>query len=462
MQSRYLYSLRLLLGGTDIILINLAFFTAFIIANHVDKALDFVLYRDYIININILWVLSSNMQTLYAKNTVTSLEKVYRATWRSIVMHMVCWAFFLLFSKDNEISRAFISLFYTSFFTFLLGSRFLLTVLENMLSKHFSIRKPVAVMGMNTTGIRLAAYFEKNQHYNFEGFLDHDSQLFVDNNGNLLPAACEQIKKAADSGIKEVYVSLTAEKLSDAGSLIQEAERQCVRLKFVPDFSQSLASPFSINYMGDFPVISLRKEPLEEMHNRFRKRIADILFSTAVILFVMSWLYPIIAILIKIQSPGPVLFKQLRSGRNNEMFWCYKFRSMKMNRDSDSKQATKNDNRVTSIGRFLRKSSLDEFPQFFNVLLGNMSIVGPRPHMLKHTEQYRAIIDKYMVRHYLKPGITGWAQVNGFRGETINLDLMEKRVEHDIWYLENWSAMLDVKIVFLTIINMIKGEESAY
>ena len=135
---------------------------------------------------------------------------------------------------------------------------------------------------------------------------------------------------------------------------------------------------------------------------------------------------------------------------------------MKMNKDSDSKQATKNDNRVTPIGRFLRKSSLDEFPQFFNVLLGNMSIVGPRPHMLKHTEQYRAIIDKYMVRHYLKPGITGWAQVNGFRGETINLDLMEKRVEHDIWYLENWSAMLDVKIVFLTIINMIKGEESAY
>jgi len=462
MQSRYLYSLRLLLGGTDIILINLAFFTAFIIGNHLDKALHFILYRDYIININILWVLSSNMQTLYAKNTVTSLEKVYRATWRSIVMHMVCWAFFLLFSKDHEISRIFISLFYASFFTFLLGSRFLLTVLENMLSKHFSIGKPVAVMGMNTTGIRLAAYFEKNQHYNFEGFLDHDSQLFVDNSGNLLPAACEQIKKAADSGIKEVYVSLTAEKLSDAGSLIQEAEKQCVRLKFVPDFSQSLASPFSINYMGDFPVISLRKEPLEEMHNRFRKRIADILFSSAVILFVMSWLYPIIAILIKIQSPGPVLFKQLRSGRNNEMFWCYKFRSMKMNKDSDSKQATKNDNRVTPIGRFLRKSSLDEFPQFFNVLLGNMSIVGPRPHMLKHTEQYRAIIDKYMVRHYLKPGITGWAQVNGFRGETINLDLMEKRVEHDIWYLENWSAMLDVKIVFLTIINMIKGEESAY
>ena len=135
---------------------------------------------------------------------------------------------------------------------------------------------------------------------------------------------------------------------------------------------------------------------------------------------------------------------------------------MRVNGESDSRQASKNDDRITPIGRFMRKTSLDELPQFFNVLLGNMTVVGPRPHMLKHTEQYRAIIDKYMVRHYLKPGITGWAQVNGFRGETTDLSLMEKRVEHDIWYLENWSAMLDVKIVFMTVINIFKGEKTAY
>ena len=462
MQSRYLYSLRLLLAGCDLIFLNVAFFAAFFFGNQLDKALHFDQYRSYLININILWVLSSNMLTLYAKNTVTSVEKVYRATWKSVFMHLVFWSLYLFFSKDQTISRVFLGLFYSVFFASLIVSRFFLTVIENVLIKHFKIRKPVAVMGKNKTSLRLATFFENNNHYNFEGFLDQDDYLFVDDQGELLPAACAQIKKAADKGIKEVFVSLTADKLSDAKSLLQEAERQCVRLKFVPDFSQSLASPFSINYMGEFPVISLRKEPLEEMHNRFRKRLVDILFSSAVILFIMSWLYPIVALLIKIQSPGPVLFKQLRSGRNNEMFWCYKFRSMKMNKDSDTKQATKNDDRVTPIGRFLRKSSLDELPQFFNVLLGDMTVVGPRPHMLKHTEQYRAIIDKYMVRHFLKPGITGWAQVNGFRGETSNLEQMEKRVEHDIWYLENWSAMLDVKIVFLTIINMLKGEKEAY
>ncbi|WP_207532068.1 undecaprenyl-phosphate glucose phosphotransferase [Desertivirga arenae] len=462
MQSRYLYSLRLLLAGCDLILINVAFLAAFFFGNHLDKALHFDQYRSYLININILWALSSNMLTLYAKTTVTSVEKVYRATWKAFFAHLVFWSLYLFFSKDQNISRAFLGLFYGFFFSGLFVSRFFLALVENVLIKHFKIRKQVAVMGKNKTSLRLAAFFEKNNHYDFEGFLDQDDYMFVDDQGELLPAACAQIKKAADKGIKEVYVSLTADKMSEAGSLLQEAERQCVRLKFVPDFSQSLASPFSINYMGEFPVISMRKEPLEEMHNRFRKRLVDILFSSAVIIFIMSWLYPILAIIIKIQSPGPVLFKQLRSGRNNEMFWCYKFRSMKMNKDSDAKQATKNDDRVTAIGKFLRKSSLDEFPQFFNVLLGDMTIVGPRPHMLKHTEQYRAIIDKYMVRHYLKPGITGWAQVNGFRGETSNLEQMEKRVEHDIWYLENWSAMLDVKIVFLTIFNMLKGEKEAY
>ena len=184
--------------------------------------------------------------------------------------------------------------------------------------------------------------------------------------------------------------------------------------------------------------------------------------SLAVIVFVFSWLYPVLAILIKFQSRGPVLFKQMRTGRNNKPFACYKFRSMRMNNSSDVRQASVNDDRITPIGRFMRKTSLDEFPQFFNVLMGYMSIIGPRPHMLAHTEQYRKIIDKYMVRQFSKPGISGWAQVNGYRGETKENILMEKRVQHDIQYLENWCLMLDVKIVFLTVINVFKGDEKAY
>ena len=168
------------------------------------------------------------------------------------------------------------------------------------------------------------------------------------------------------------------------------------------------------------------------------------------------------AIIIKSESAGPILFRQKRSGKNNKAFWCYKFRSMKVNKTSDKLQATKNDARVTKVGAFLRKTSIDELPQFLNVLAGNMSVVGPRPHMLTHTDEYRHIIDQYMVRLFLKPGITGWAQINGYRGETKNHDQMKNRVEHDIWYMENWSIKQDIKIIYKTLVNAIKGEENAY
>jgi len=196
--------------------------------------------------------------------------------------------------------------------------------------------------------------------------------------------------------------------------------------------------------------------------NRFIKRVFDIGFSLFVILFVFSWLFPILAILIKTSSPGPIFFVQTRSGRDNEPFNCYKFRSMRVNSDSDSKQATKDDVRKTKVGAFLRRTNLDELPQFFNVILGNMTIVGPRPHMLKHTEEYSKLIDQFMVRHFLKPGITGWAQVNGLRGETKTTEDMLQRVEADVWYLENWSFLLDLKIIFLTFYGTFKGDKNAF
>ena len=176
----------------------------------------------------------------------------------------------------------------------------------------------------------------------------------------------------------------------------------------------------------------------------------------------MSWLYPLIAVLIKLNSKGPVLFKQVRSGKNNKDFKCWKFRTMCLNEDSDNKQASKKDSRVTSIGSFLRKTSIDEMPQFFNVLFGYMSIVGPRPHMLKHTEIYSNSVNNYMFRHFVKPGITGLAQVKGLRGETKDSLAMEHRIKLDMLYIENWSFILDLKIIALTIINSFKKDENAY
>jgi putative colanic acid biosynthesis UDP-glucose lipid carrier transferase len=210
------------------------------------------------------------------------------------------------------------------------------------------------------------------------------------------------------------------------------------------------------------PVFSVRQEPLEDINNRIRKRLFDIAFSSLVVIFILSWLIPLVSLAIWIESGRPIFFFQERTGKDNKSFYCFKFRSMYVNKDSNTKQATKEDERITRIGKLLRKTNIDEFPQFLNVLKGDMSIVGPRPHMLKHTDDYSKKINQYMVRQFMKPGITGWAQVNGFRGETKALEEMEKRVEHDLWYMEQWSLWLDARIIFLTAYNMFRGEKNAY
>jgi putative colanic acid biosynthesis UDP-glucose lipid carrier transferase len=168
------------------------------------------------------------------------------------------------------------------------------------------------------------------------------------------------------------------------------------------------------------------------------------------------------AILIKLTSRGPVFFAQLRSGRNNKSFYCYKFRTLRVNKEADSTQVTMNDTRITPLGRFLRKTNIDELPQFINVLMGDMSVVGPRPHMLRHTEDYSRLLNEYMVRHFVKPGVTGWAQVHGFRGEIRRKEQLRRRIEHDIWYLENWSLWLDLRIILLTIYVTVRGDKNAY
>ena len=197
---------------------------------------------------------------------------------------------------------------------------------------------------------------------------------------------------------------------------------------------------------------------LSDQFNLKVKRAFDLIFSSLFILFIMPWLFPIIALLIRIDSKGPIIYKQLRHGRGNKTFRCYKFRTMIKNQESDTRQASRNDARVTRIGRFLRKSSLDEIPQFFNVLMGDMSVVGPRPHAVAHNEEYRKLVTYYMLRHKVLPGITGWAQVNGWRGETDTLDKMEKRVEFDLAYIRNWTLWWDVKIVFLTLFKGFVGK----
>ena len=264
--------------------------------------------------------------------------------------------------------------------------------------------------------------------------------------------------------LKEILCSLNpATETSYVNRLVSTCESQMVRFKYVPSMEGYPKRKMNITQLGSVNVISLHEEPLNTPLAKFIKRSADIFFSSLFLITLFPFIWLFCAIAIKLSSPGPVFFKQKRTGYEGKEFWCYKFRSMHASADADTKQAVKGDSRVFKFGEFLRKSSIDELPQFINVFRGDMSIIGPRPHMLHHTDIYSDLIGDYMIRHLAKPGITGWAQVNGCRGETKEISEMKERVEKDIWYIEHWSVELDVSIVLKTVWQMIRhNDEKAY
>ncbi len=262
--------------------------------------------------------------------------------------------------------------------------------------------------------------------------------------------------------IDEIYCSISELSNHQINEIADFADNNLKILKFLPDNKEIYSKKLKYEYYDYIPILSLRNIPLEDSINTVLKRSFDIVFSSLIIIFILSWLTPIIGIFIKLESKGPVFFKQSRNGFNYKEFDCYKFRSMMPNQDAHLYQATRGDQRVTKIGKFIRKTSIDELPQFFNVLFGDMSVVGPRPHMVSHTNIYAKRIDKFMVRHFVKPGITGLAQISGFRGEIESDKDIIGRVKYDIFYIENWSLLLDLKIITRTFLNAVKGEEKAY
>lgn len=257
------------------------------------------------------------------------------------------------------------------------------------------------------------------------------------------------------------YCPSMGEQPDDMRRAMSIADDNVVEFFYVPHIPRYIARSFDAYNIGTSPVLSPRHNPLASTYNRGLKRAFDIVFSGLFLLVFPIILIPV-AIAIKLSSPGPVFFIQERTGYRGRSFKCIKFRTMRVNDDADVRQATADDPRKTAVGDFLRRTNIDELPQFINVFLGDMSIVGPRPHMLRHTEQYSQIVDRYMVRHVVKPGITGWAQVNGYRGLTDEVWKMEKRVEYDVWYIENWSFPLDLKIIVRTVLNAIHGEKNAF
>lgn len=314
----------------------------------------------------------------------------------------------------------------------------------------------VIIIGSGKSVEELENYFNENPDYGYNLLKIFDLKL------NKKQKLQEAFDFVLDNKVDEMYGSLNTLNNNDVECLINFGDNNLKTIKLLPDSKNTLLRNLAVEYYGYIPIISLRTIPLEKEINKRFKRVFDILFSLFIIVVFLSWLTPLLAILIKLDSNGPIFFKQKRNGLNYEEFLCYKFRSMRINPIADLEQVQKNDPRITRLGRFLRKSSIDELPQFFNVLLGDMSVVGPRPHMVSHTEMYAKSVDKFMVRHFIKPGITGLAQINGYRGEVETEKDIVNRVRFDIFYLENWTILLDIKIIFKTVVNAIKGEEKAY
>ncbi len=315
--------------------------------------------------------------------------------------------------------------------------------------------RSTVVFGLNKKTIALENFFNKNPEY---GYL-HQKTFNFKNKEQSLNECFQYILK---EDIDEIYCSISELTNSQIADIVDFADNNLKILKFIPDSKEIYSKKLRYEYYDYIPILTLRTISLEDSVNTIIKRGFDIGFSSIVIVFILSWLTPLIAICIKLESKGPVFFKQSRNGFNFREFECYKFRSMTPNKDAHLYQATRDDHRVTKVGRFIRKTSIDELPQFFNVLFGDMSVVGPRPHMVSHTNMYAKKIDKFMVRHLVKPGITGLAQTSGYRGEVETDKDIIGRVKYDIFYIENWSILLDIKIIIQTFMNAVKGDDKAY
>ncbi len=458
--ERYLQITLILL---DLLVLNSIFFVCQIIfQTHLLTNIANAYFNFWVVS-NIFWIIPSFILRTYAGKIIITFEYFTRRTIQVYSFWILLLLFYLFFSFEVNISRLFIFTIIISFGVGLLINRFLYLGIRNYYKKSDHIFKKVLILGYNDTAKKLTRYFEEDGiNTQIIGFVEDEGNVHELTHYPVLSGIGNTLQIAKDNDINEIFSTITPEQNKSIYDLMFQSEKECIRFKIVPNLSVFITRDVHIEYFGDLPILSLRSEPLDDVGNRIKKRALDLVVSSLVIILILSWMIPILGLLILLESRGPIFFGQLRTGKDKKTFRCLKFRSMRANKDADLKQATRNDSRVTRIGKFIRKTSLDEFPQFLNVFKGEMSLVGPRPHMLKHTDDYSQVVDDYMVRQFLKPGITGWAQINGYRGEITNPEQIRMRVNKDLWYLENWSLWLDIKIMFLTVYDVLRANQNAF
>ncbi len=304
----------------------------------------------------------------------------------------------------------------------------------------------------NDLGVKIIGFLDDNKD-----ILKSKKLIHTDKIKSLIIGGTDKLETILKTKmIDNVIIAIPMEAVDKIISIFNICENYGVKAELIPRYFKIISDNPSVRKIKKFTLIGVRNVPLENMFNRFIKRLFDISFALFG-LFLCFPLFIIIVIIIKIESKGPIFFLQKRTGYNQKEFHIIKFRTMKVNKDSDTKQASKEDPRKTIVGNFLRKTNLDEIPQLINILIGDMSLIGPRPHMLAHTEEFTKLYDKYLIRHWVKPGLTGWAQVNGWRGDS-DIGI---RIKYDLEYIENWSLFFDLKIFFLTFFGK-KVKNNAY
>lgn len=439
----------------DFVIINVSFALGFLLKFGTLSTYFEYNYLAFHLFFNLAWIGCAYFTKSYQRAAPSGNIKTIGRLFQLLILHLL---FVIAFNGliKTYYSRQFLLYTYGVIIILIPIWRLLFTRILSLYRKGGFNNKNVLVVGNNQDLVELKNYFRTRPE---QGYVVAEELIkkITENEADFVQRI---MASASSKEIDEIYCPINMLSASALHSLVVFAENNLLRIRLVPETAGMPFKKMKVEFYDHVPVLAFRPFALDDPLNRAFKRIFDFVFSLLVVVFVLSWLLPILALIIKLDSKGPVFFSQKRSGKNGESFNCLKLRSMKINSESDSKQAIEGDQRITSIGSTLRKLNLDELPQFINVLLGDMSVVGPRPHMELHTKEYSKSIDRYMLRHHIKPGVTGLSQVLGYRGETRDDRSMRNRIKVDVFYMENWTFLLDVKVVFLTIWNMLTGKDS--
>ena len=422
--------------------------------------------KPFILYSNLVWFLLIQIFDSYSMKRFETADKILSRSLKLVGSFILIILMDIYILHPIKISNYF-SLIYTSIlFSLVMFTRFTGVYILKKLRKKGQNIKRVIIVGLDENTIKLTNTLNNELSFGYKilGFFCDEKKINNENSSHRIIGGINLIQSfCLENSIDEVYISTKNYSPKDTKKIINFCDSNFIRLKIIPSFQEyTLNRRININFYSEIPILHLRKEPLENQFNKLQKRIFDLFFSTIVILTIIPWLFPIVYIIQKLSDKGPVFFIQKRSGQDNIVFNCFKFRTMSESSDNNKVGTLKNDPRITRFGKILRKTRVDELPQFFNVFIGQMSVVGPRPHMISHTKEYAELVDQFLVRQFVKPGITGWAQTTGYIDESKKLREMQDKVKKDVWYIENWTFLLDLKIIVLTILNIFKKDKNAY